>query len=199
MVIICLYKYNILNMNQSEHSNETRYQPISNALVRELIHNGLSYDDIDQIRECFHLFEEKGVDYFSFEACVNAIYALGCPTAEVTTRTALAEMDKDDTSLVTFDEFAFICIPILTHRQKRREMSEFFQIVADPTSKLLTPDIMAHIAYECKRQYHPRDLSTILREFGGENELGLTMHEFVLATRRYTGNVLDDTMSDDEA
>ena len=93
----------------------TRELPaIPSSLRRDLLRGGLSSEVIEEIREAFYLFDEKGSNFIHYQIALKALTGLGCHIAdEQINETYLTSISKTKNSFLNFEEFAMMSI---THR-----------------------------------------------------------------------------------
>nr|GMD02424.1 probable calcium-binding protein CML20 [Ipomoea batatas] len=92
-------------------------------------HHGLTQQKRQEIRECFELFDTDNSGTIDAKELNVAMRALGFEATEEEINRMIAEVDKDGSGAIDFDEFVHMMTNKFGERSTKEELTKAFQII----------------------------------------------------------------------
>ncbi|CAH9058426.1 unnamed protein product [Cuscuta epithymum] len=105
-------------------------------------HHGLTQQKRQEIRECFELFDTDNSGTIDAKELNVAMRALGFEATEEEIESMIAEVDKDGSGAIDFEEFEHMMTNKFGERNTKEELAKAFSIIdKDKNGKISAADI----------------------------------------------------------
>lgn len=88
----------------------------------------LDDEQLEELREAFNLFDADGSGTIDIRELKAAMRALGFQIKKAEIRQMIAEIDKDDSGAIDFDEFRELMTGKMSSRDSREEIEKVFKL-----------------------------------------------------------------------
>ena len=150
------------------------------------------------MKEAFHLFDTNhsgSIDAREFKA---AMRALGYEIKKSDVVACFAEVDKDITSALTFDEFVKIVGPKLRDRNSKDEISKIFKLFDEDHTGRISFKNLKKISQEIGENLNDDELHEMIAEADRTGEGLITLDDFYRVMRKKCDDPLGEFDSDSD-
>ncbi|KAK4262291.1 hypothetical protein QN277_027871 [Acacia crassicarpa] len=147
-------------------------------------HHGLTQQKKQEIREAFELFDTDGSGTIDARELNVAMRALGFELTEEQINQMIADVDKDGSGAIEYDEFEYMMTAKIGERDTREELTKAFQILdQDGNGKISTADIQ-NIARELGESLSAEDIHDMIEEADLDHDGEVNAEEFFTMMKR---------------
>ncbi|XP_027078523.1 caltractin [Coffea arabica] len=147
-------------------------------------HHGLTQQKKQEIREAFELFDTDNSGTIDAKELNVAMRALGFELTEEEINRMIAEVDKDGSGAIDFDEFVHMMTAKIGERDSKEELMKAFHIIdQDKNGKISIADIQ-RISRELGENFTERDIQEMVEEADRDHDGEVSAEEFMRMMRR---------------
>ncbi|KAJ9670759.1 hypothetical protein PVL29_026969 [Vitis rotundifolia] len=148
--------------------------------------HGLTQRKRQEIKEAFDLFDTDGSGTIDAKELNVAMRALGFEMTEEQITQMIADVDKNGSGAIDFDEFAHMMTAKIGERDSREELMKAFHIIdQDQNGKISSMDIK-RITEELGEKFSTREIEEMIREADQDSDGEVSAEEFMRMMKRTT-------------
>lgn len=141
--------------------------------------HGLSQQKRQEIREAFELFDTDGSGTIDAKELNVAMRALGFEMTEEQITQMIADVDKDGSGAIDFDEFVHMMTDKMGERDTKEELMKAFRIIdQDENGKISASDIQ-RIAKDLGESFTDREIQQMIDEADKDGDGEVNSEEFI--------------------
>ncbi|KAI3892884.1 hypothetical protein MKW92_037485 [Papaver armeniacum] len=146
--------------------------------------HGLSQQKRQEIREAFELFDTDGSGTIDAKELNVAMRALGFEMTEEQITQMIADVDKDGSGAIDFDEFVYMMTDKMGERDTKEELMKAFRIIdQDENGKISASDIQ-RIAKDLGESFTDREIEQMIDEADKDGDHEVNAEEFIRMMRK---------------
>ncbi|XP_026402123.1 caltractin-like isoform X1 [Papaver somniferum] len=146
--------------------------------------HGLSQQKRQEIREAFELFDTDGSGTIDAKELNVAMRALGFEMTEEQITQMIADVDKDGSGAIDFDEFVHMMTDKMGERDTKEELMKAFRIIdQDENGKISASDIQ-RIAKDLGESFTDREIQQMIDEADKDGDGEVNSEEFIRMMRK---------------
>nr|XP_043610451.1 probable calcium-binding protein CML20 isoform X2 [Erigeron canadensis] len=131
------------------------------------------------MKEAFELFDTDGNGTIDAKELSNAMRALGFEMTKEQINDMIADVDKDGSGAIDFDEFVYMMTDKIGERSSKQELSKAFNILDhDKNGKISVSDIK-NIAKELGVRFTDAEIHSMVKEADRDNDGEVNIEEFM--------------------
>jgi len=159
--------------------------------------NGLSNDQVDEIREAFGLFDTNHNGTIDARELKAAMKALGFELKKDDVKKCLADIGKEVTQEIGIDDFMRIVAPKMPDRDSREEIQKVFKLFVEDGGSFITFRGLKRVCQELGEALTDEEIQEMIDEADRDQDGQISADEFYRVMRKRSGNPLDDWSDDD--
>ncbi|KAI4299321.1 hypothetical protein L6164_032790 [Bauhinia variegata] len=141
--------------------------------------HGLTQQKLQEIKEAFELFDLDNSGTIDAKELNVAMRALGFEMTEEQIDQMIAEVDKDGSGGIEFNEFVHMMTTKIGERDSKQELKKAFRIIdQDRNGKISVSDIKS-IARELGEHFDDREIREMIDEADGDGDGEVNEDEFI--------------------
>ncbi|OAY35427.1 caltractin [Manihot esculenta] len=148
--------------------------------------HGLSQQKRQEIREAFELFDTDGSGTIDAKELNVAMRALGYEMTEEQINLMIADVDKDGSGAIDYDEFEHMMTAQIGERDTKEELMKAFRIIDQDNNGKISVDDIKRIAKELGENFTDRDIREMIDEADRDHDGEVGMDEFFRTMKRTT-------------
>ncbi|KAK1301760.1 putative calcium-binding protein CML13 [Acorus calamus] len=147
-------------------------------------HHGLSQQKKQEIKEAFELFDTDGSGTIDAKELNVAMRALGFEMTDEQINQMIADVDKDGSGAIEFDEFVHMMTSKIGERDTKEELTKAFHIIDYDRNGKISPVDIERIAKELGENLTLGEIKEMIEDADrdGDGEVGL--EEFMRMMKR---------------
>ncbi|XP_020588282.1 caltractin [Phalaenopsis equestris] len=147
-------------------------------------HPGLTAQKKQEIKEAFELFDTDGSGTIDAKELNVAMRALGFEMTEEQINNMIADVDKDGSGAIDFDEFMYMMTTKIGERDTKEELMKAFRIIdQDNNGKISDVDIL-NIAKELGESFTLTEIREMIDEADRNGDGEVDAEEFMRMMKR---------------
>ncbi|KAL5557013.1 hypothetical protein UlMin_039249 [Ulmus minor] len=147
-------------------------------------HHGLNQQKRLEIKEAFELFDTDGSGTIDAKELNVAMRALGFEMTEEQINQMIADVDKDGSGAIDFDEFVHMMTAKIGERDTKEELMKAFQIIdQDGNGKISVSDIK-RIAKDLGEHFSEAEIHEMIEEADRDRDGEINTDEFMRMMKR---------------
>ncbi|XP_010916613.1 probable calcium-binding protein CML13 isoform X2 [Elaeis guineensis] len=147
-------------------------------------HHGLSQQKRQEIKEAFELFDTDNSGTIDAKELNVAMRALGFEMTEEQINQMIAEVDKDGSGAIDFDEFVYMMTAKIGERDFEEQLLKAFHIIdQDNNGKISDVDIQ-RVAKELGENFTPAEIREMIAEADRNGDGEVDTDEFIRMMKR---------------
>ncbi|XP_051127407.1 caltractin-like [Andrographis paniculata] len=147
-------------------------------------HQGLTAQKKQEIKEAFELFDTDQSGTIDAKELNVAMRALGFEMSEEEITQMIAEVDKDGSGSIDFEEFCHMMTAKFGERDTKQELMKAFNIIdQDKNGKISVADIQ-RIAKELGENFTEKEIQDMIDEADRDRDGEVNADEFMRMMRR---------------
>ncbi|MCD9639297.1 putative calcium-binding protein cml13 [Datura stramonium] len=167
-----------------ERSSGSLYRGASRREKPRGRNQGLTQQKRREIREAFDLFDTDNSGTIDAKELNVAMRALGFEATEEEINRMIAEVDKDGSGAIDFDEFVHMMTAKFGERDTKEELMKAFHIIdQDKNGKISFADIQ-RIADELGERFTDREIQEMVEEADRDRDGEVNVEDFMRMMRR---------------
>ena len=142
--------------------------------------NGLTEDEVMEIKEAFDLFDSDKSGEIDTEELKSALKNLGIDAKNQTLTNMMADLDKDNSGQIDFDEFIDMMTAKMSDRDTREDLQKVFQLFLgddDHADKILLKHLK-RVARELNENMSEEELQEMIARADLNKDQGVDFEEF---------------------
>ncbi|KAH7566576.1 hypothetical protein JRO89_XS08G0191900 [Xanthoceras sorbifolium] len=147
-------------------------------------HHGLTQQKRQEIKEAFELFDTDGSGTIDAKELNVAMRALGFEMTDEQINQMIADVDKDGSGAIDFDEFAHMMTAKIGERDTKEELTKAFQIIDQDNNGKISVEDIKRIAKELGEHFTDREIHDMIDEADRDRKLTsilwLSAYSFIL-------------------
>eukprot|EP00747_Dinoflagellata_sp_TGD_P163227 gnl/TRDRNA2_/TRDRNA2_181680_c0_seq1.p1 gnl/TRDRNA2_/TRDRNA2_181680_c0~~gnl/TRDRNA2_/TRDRNA2_181680_c0_seq1.p1 ORF type:complete len:215 (-),score=64.42 gnl/TRDRNA2_/TRDRNA2_181680_c0_seq1:179-823(-) len=159
---------------------------------------GLDEEQIEELREAFNLFDTEHAGTIDARELKAALRALGFEVKKEDVRRMLADIGKDPTSPIDFNDFCEMMRGRMPDKNSRAEIDKVFALFDEDETGKISFRNLKRIAQELGESLTDEELQEMIEEADRDGDGLINPDEFYRVMRKRGGNPLDDFDSDDD-
>ncbi|KAI8610972.1 hypothetical protein BC830DRAFT_699212 [Chytriomyces sp. MP71] len=140
-----------------------------------------------EIREAFHLFDTDGSGSITNKEWRIAMKAMGFEPTKEENKLMLAEMDKDGSGTIDYDEFLAMITKRLVGNMAKVEMQKLFHVIREALNvprMRINATYIKNIADMVEEDFTAEEIKEMVEEADKDNDGEITEDDFVRLMRR---------------
>ncbi|GAB9467040.1 hypothetical protein Gpo141_00004400 [Globisporangium polare] len=162
------------------------------------IKKALDEEDLEEIREAFHLFDTDGSGSIDARELKAAMRALGFQVKKAEIRQMIADIDKDESGTINVDEFIEMMTGKMNSRDPREEIIKIFKLFDDDNTGKISFRNLKRVCAELGETLTDDEMQEMIDEADRDGDGSINEDEFLRVMKKRSGNPLDDLDSDDD-
>ncbi|KAJ4964102.1 hypothetical protein NE237_024041 [Protea cynaroides] len=147
-------------------------------------YHGLNQQKKKEIKEAFELFDLDGSGTIDAKELNVAMRALGFEMTEEQINQMIADVDKDGSGAIDFEEFVHMMTEKIGERDTKEELMTAFHIIdQDNNGKISATDIQ-HIAKELGEHFSSEEIQKMIEEADLDRDGEVNAEEFIKMMKR---------------
>eukprot|EP00949_MAST-11_sp_MAST-11-sp1_P002864 g2864.t1 len=159
---------------------------------------GLDEEQIEEIREAFNLFDTDGSGAIDVKELKAAMRALGFQVKKKEIMEMIADIDKDGTDSIEFDEFVELMTGRMNSRDSREEVRKVFELFADEGSDFITFRNLKRVITDLGEEIPEEEIMEMIDEADRSGDGRINFEDFYRVMKKRGDNPLDDLSSDED-
>jgi len=159
---------------------------------------GLDEEQIEELREAFNLFDTEHSGTIDARELKAALRALGFEVKKEDVRRMLADVGKDPSQPIDFNEFCEMMRGRMPDKNSRPEIDKVFALFDEDETGRISFRNLKRIAQELGESLTDEELQEMIEEADRDGDGMINPDEFYRVMRKRGGNPLDDWDSDDD-
>jgi centrin-1 len=142
--------------------------------------NGLTEDEVMEIKEAFDLFDSDKSGEIDTEELKSALKNLGIDAKNQTLTNMMADLDKDNSGQIDFEEFIDMMTAKMSDRDTREDLQKVFQLFLgddDKADKILLKHLK-RVARELNENMSEEELQEMIARADLNKDQGVDFEEF---------------------
>nr|GEV29010.1 probable calcium-binding protein CML20 [Tanacetum cinerariifolium] len=142
-------------------------------------HHGVTQQVKQEMKEAFELFDTDGNGTIDAKELSNAMRALGFEMTKEQLDQMIADVDRDGSGAIDFDEFVFMMSDKIGERSNKQELTKAFNIIDhDKNGKISISDIK-NIAKELGVRFTNAEIHAMVEEADRDDDGEVCKEEFM--------------------
>lgn len=159
---------------------------------------GLDDEQTEEIREAFSLFDTEQSGAIDARELKAALRALGFEVKKEDVRRMLADIGKDPSQPIDFNEFCEMMKGRMPDKNSRVEIDKVFALFDEDETGKISFRNLKRIAQELGESLTDEELQEMIEEADRDGDGLISPEEFYRVMRKRGGNPLDDWDSDED-
>mmetsp|Transcript_7302 Transcript_7302/g.22864 ORF Transcript_7302/g.22864 Transcript_7302/m.22864 type:complete len:218 (-) Transcript_7302:60-713(-) len=159
---------------------------------------GLDEEQIEELREAFNLFDTEHSGTIDARELKAALRALGFEVKKEDVRRMLADVGKDPSQPIDFNDFCEMMRGRMPDKNSRAEIEKVFALFDEDETGKISFRNLKRIAQELGESLTDEELQEMIEEADRDGDGLINPDEFYRVMRKRGGNPLDDWDSDDD-
>ncbi|CAJ1363262.1 unnamed protein product [Effrenium voratum] len=165
---------------------------------RKPTRQGLDDEQLEEIREAFNLFDTEQSGAIDARELKAALRALGFEVKKEDVRRMLADIGKDPSQPIDFNEFCEMMKGRMPDKNSRSEIDKVFALFDEDETGKISFRNLKRIAQELGESLTDEELQEMIEEADRDGDGLINPDEFYRVMRKRGGNPLDDWDSDED-
>ena len=142
--------------------------------------NGLTEDEVMEIKEAFDLFDSDKSGEIDVEELKNALKNLGIDAKNQTLANMMADLDKDKSGQIDFNEFIDMMTAKMSDRDTREDLEKVFRLFLgdDDKADKITIKHLKRVARELNENMSDEELQEMVVRADLNKDQGVDFEEF---------------------
>ena len=142
--------------------------------------NGLTEDEVMEIKEAFDLFDTDKSGEIDVEELKNALKNLGIDAKNQTLANMMADLDKDKSGQIDFNEFIDMMTAKMSDRDTREDLEKVFRLFLgdDDKADKITIKHLKRVARELNENMSDEELQEMIVRADLNKDQGVDFEEF---------------------
>ncbi len=142
--------------------------------------NGLTEDEVMEIKEAFDLFDSDKSGEIDVEELKNALKNLGIDAKNQTLANMMADLDKDKSGQIDFNEFIDMMTAKMSDRDTREDLEKVFRLFLgdDDKADKITIKHLKRVARELNENMSDEELQEMIVRADLNKDQGVDFEEF---------------------
>ncbi|VVB05173.1 unnamed protein product, partial [Arabis nemorensis] len=173
------------------HSARFRRNPYCSSLYRGVSrkekprrHHGLTQQKRQEIKEAFELFDTDGSGTIDAKELNVAMRALGFEMTEEQINKMIADVDKDGSGAIDFDEFVHMMTAKIGERDTKEELTKAFKIIDLDKNGKISADDIKRMAKDLGENFTDGEIREMVEEADRDHDGEVNMEEFMRMMKR---------------
>mmetsp|Transcript_89210 Transcript_89210/g.186438 ORF Transcript_89210/g.186438 Transcript_89210/m.186438 type:complete len:218 (+) Transcript_89210:221-874(+) len=159
---------------------------------------GLDEEQVEELREAFKLFDTENAGTIDARELKAALRALGFEVKKEDVKRMLADIGKDPTQPIDFNEFKEMMTGRMPDKNSRAEIDKVFALFDEDETGKISFRNLKRISQELGESLTDDELQEMIEEADRDGDGLINPDEFYRVMRKRGGNPLDDWDSDDD-
>eukprot|EP00930_Biecheleria_cincta_P091861 TRINITY_DN81531_c0_g1_i1.p1 TRINITY_DN81531_c0_g1~~TRINITY_DN81531_c0_g1_i1.p1 ORF type:complete len:233 (+),score=65.53 TRINITY_DN81531_c0_g1_i1:43-699(+) len=172
--------------------------PPGRAGKKHSTRHGLDDEQLEEIREAFNLFDTEQAGAIDARELKAALRALGFEVKKEDVRKMLADIGKEPSQPIDFNEFCEMMRGRMPDKNSRAEIDKVFALFDEDETGKISFRNLKRIAQELGESLTDDELQEMIEEADRDGDGLINPEEFYRVMRKRGGNPLDDWDSDDD-
>jgi Ca2+-binding EF-hand superfamily protein len=142
--------------------------------------NGLTEDEVLEIKEAFDLFDNDKSGQIDVEELKTALKNLGIDAKNQTLSNMMADLDRDNSGQIDFDEFIDMMTAKMSDRDTKEDLQKVFRLFLGDDEKSEKIDIkhLKRVAKELNENMSDEELQEMIKRADLDNDGKVDFNEF---------------------
>ena len=142
--------------------------------------NGLTEDEVMEIKEAFDLFDGDNSGEIDSEELKQALKNLGIDAKNQTLTNMMTDLDKDGSGKIDFDEFISMMTAKMSDRDTREDLEKVFRLFLgdDDKADKITIKHLKRVARELNENMSDEELQEMITRADLNKDSGVDFEEF---------------------
>ncbi|ONH96511.1 hypothetical protein PRUPE_7G133900 [Prunus persica] len=147
-------------------------------------HHGLPTQKKQEIKEAFELFDTDGSGTIDAKELNVAMRALGFEMTEEQITQMIADVDKDGSGAIDFDEFVHMMTAKIGERDTKEELMKAFHLIDQDNNVLISAADIKNIAKDLGENLSDREIQEMIEEADRDRDGEVNAEEFIRMMKR---------------
>jgi centrin-1 len=158
----------------------------------------LDQEQIEELKEAFNLFDTDGSGNIDAKELKAAMRALGFQVKKADVRKMIADIDKDDSGTIDFQEFIDMMTGKMSERDSKEEIAKVFALFDhDGQGKISFRDLK-RVVTELGENISDEEMREMIEEADKDGDGFVVFDDFFKMMKKKSDNPLDDLDDDDD-
>jgi len=144
----------------------------------------LTQEQKNDIKEAFDLFDTEGVGKIDVKELKVAIRALGFEPKKEEIKRMIAEIDKEDTGKLSFDNFVTLMSMKMAERDSKEEIMKAFRLFDEENTGVIDYEKLKRVSQELGENLTDEELQEMIEEADRDGDGLVTQEDFVRIMRK---------------
>ena len=142
--------------------------------------NGLTEDEVQEIKEAFDLFDQDGSGTIDTEELKQALSNLGIDAKNQTLQNMMADLDSDKSGKIDFDEFINMMTAKMSDRDTEEDLKKVFKLFLGDDDKADTISLkhLKRVARELNENMSDEELQEMITRADLDRDGTVNFEEF---------------------
>ena len=154
--------------------NQNRTVPRKQPVTRP----GLSEEEVEEIREAFNLFDTDGSGTIDPKELMSAMKSLGFEAKNQVIYQMIADLDKDSSGTVDFEEFLDLMTGTLGGKDTKEDINKVFALFDDDRTGYITLSNLKRVANELGETMSDAELLEMIERADHDQDGKISAEEF---------------------
>ncbi|CAN7072605.1 unnamed protein product [Brassica oleracea var. botrytis] len=147
-------------------------------------HHGLNQQKRQEIKEAFDLFDTDGSGTIDAKELNVAMRALGFEMTEEQIEKMIADVDKDGSGAIDYDEFYHMMTAKIGERDTKEELTKAFKIIDLDNNGKISADDIKRMAKDLGENFTDAEIREMVEEADRDRDGEVNMEEFMRMMKR---------------
>ena len=139
---------------------------------------GLSFDEIEEIKEAFDIFDPEGNGSIQVQDLLSAMKTLGFDTKNPAIYQMIADFDENGNGTIEFEEFLDMMTARISDRNTKDDLKRVFNLFDDTRCGEIKVEHLKRVARELGEEISEEELKEIVQRADLDGDSKLTFEDF---------------------
>lgn len=164
--------------------------------LRKVAPQKLEPEQMEELREAFNLFDTDGNGNIDAKELKAAMRALGFQVRKADVRKMIADIDKDESGTIDFNEFIDLMTGKMSERDTKEEIAKVFELFDAEGNGRIGFRELKRVVLELGEAISDEEMREMIEEADRDRDGYVTFEDFWRIMKKSSTNPLDD--DDDE-
>ena len=158
----------------------------------------LDAEQVEELKEAFSLFDTDGSGSIDAKELKAAMRALGFQVKKADVRKMIADIDKDDSGTIDFQEFVDMMTGKMSERDGKEEVAKVFALFDHEGAGKIGFRDLKRVVTELGESISDEEMREMIEEADKDGDGYVVFEDFFKMLKKKSDNPLDDVDDDDD-
>jgi len=158
----------------------------------------LDAEQVEELKEAFSLFDTDGSGSIDAKELKAAMRALGFQVKKADVRKMIADIDKDDSGTIDFQEFVDMMTGKMSERDGKEEVAKVFALFDHEGAGKIGFRDLKRVVTELGESISDEEMREMIEEADKDGDGYVVFDDFFKMLKKKSDNPLDDVDDDDD-